>query len=137
MIRYTSDLAGISADHLQGFFEGWINPPSPETHLALLAHSDYVVLARDEENGNVVGFVTAIGDGILSAYIPFLEVLSSYRGQGIGRELMRRMLERLGDFYMVDLLCDPELQPFYARLGMSPAAGMLLRNYDRQSGRGH
>jgi len=136
MIRYTSDLAGIRADHLQGFFEGWINPPSPQTHLALLAHSDYVVLARDGEIGNVVGFVTAIGDGILSAYIPFLEVLPSSRGQGVGRELMRRMLERLGDFYMVDLLCDPELQPFYARLGMSPATGMMLRNYDRQSGRG-
>ena len=44
------------------------------------------------------------------------------------------MLERLGDLYMVDLLCDAELQPFYARFGMRPAVGMLRRNYARQSG---
>ncbi len=32
------------------------------------------------------------------------------------------------------MLCDPDLQPFYARLGLRPATGMLLRNYDRQAG---
>ena len=25
------------------------------------------------------------------------------------------MLSRLDEFYMVDLVCDPELEPFYAR----------------------
>lgn len=43
------------------------------------------------------------------------------------------MLARLADHYMVDLLCDPELQPYYQRLGMRPASVMLLRNYERQS----
>jgi GNAT superfamily N-acetyltransferase len=57
-----------------------------------------------------------------------------YRGRGIGTELMRRMLDTLRALYMIDLLCDPELQPFYARLGMRPATGMLVRNYDRQAG---
>ena len=38
-------------------------------------------------------------------------------------------------FEMVDLLCDRELQGFYQRHGMMPASGMMLRNYDRQSGR--
>jgi hypothetical protein len=46
---------------------------------------------------------------------------------------VRRMFARLAHLYMVDLLCDPELQPFYERLGMRPASGMLLRNYARQS----
>ena len=126
--------AGITAGQLGGFFEGWPNPPSPETHLRLLAQSDYVVLAVDDESGHVVGFVTVVSDGVLSAYIPLLEVLPAYRTAGVGSELMRRMLEQLGDLYMVDLLCDPELQPFYARFGMRPAVGMLRRTYERQSG---
>lgn len=54
--------------------------------------------------------------------------------RGIGQELTRRMLERLGHLYMIDLLCDPELQPFYAKVGMRLAAGMFVRNFDRQSG---
>ena len=134
MITYTDSLEDISASELQGFFVGWPNPPTPDTHLKLLRSSYEVELAIDEQTSQVVGFITAISDGVLSAYIPFLEVLPSHQGQGIGQELTRRMLEKLSGIYMVDLLCDAELQDFYARLGMQPARGMMLRNYDRQSG---
>ncbi len=134
MILYTDALDGITPDHLRGFFVGWPNPPSPETHLRLLAGSDHVLLAIDRASDRVVGFVTAITDGVLAAYIPHLEVLPEHQGRGIGTELMRRMLAKLDAFYMIDLLCDPDLQPFYARLGMRPVPGMAVRNYDRQSG---
>ncbi len=134
MITYTDSAAAITPDHLTGFFVGWPNPPSPETHLRLLHESDHVVLAVDDAANRVVGFVTAISDGVLSAYVPHLEVLPDYQGQGIGTQLMRRIVARLDRLYMVDLLCDPELQPFYARLGMRPATGMLIRNYHRQAG---
>ncbi len=90
MISYTDSLTGIEATNLRGFFVGWPNPPSPETHLRLLQNSDHIVLAVDEETGNAVGFITAISDGVLSAYIPCLEVLPAYRGRGIGQELVRR-----------------------------------------------
>jgi len=134
MIFFTASTADITAGNLCGFFDGWPNPPSTETHLALLANSAEVVLAVDDESGDVVGFVQAISDGILSAYIPLLEVLPAYRGRGIGSELMRRMLDRLKGLYMVDVTCDPELQPFYARLGMKPASAMMIRRYERQCG---
>ena len=133
MIAYTDSVENVTAENLKGFFVGWPNPPSPEMHLKLIAKSDHVVLAVDEETNNVVGFVTAISDGVLSAYIPLLEVLPAYKGRGIGKELVQRMLEKLSGLYMVDLLCDPELQPFYERFGMKPAFGMMLRNYERQS----
>jgi predicted N-acetyltransferase YhbS len=81
----------------------------------------------------VIGFITAISDGISCAYIPHLEVLPAYQGQGIGSELVQRMLAKLRQLYMIDLVCDPELQPFYARLGFQPWTAMVLRNHDRQS----
>lgn len=133
-ITFTDSARGIRAENLQGFFVGWANPPSPETHLQLLKNSDHIVLALDNETGNVIGFITAISDGVLSACLPFLEVLPAYQGRGIGRELARRMLEKLHGLYMVDLLCEPELQSFYARFGMRKASGMMIRNYQRQSG---
>jgi ribosomal protein S18 acetylase RimI-like enzyme len=134
MITYTYSLENIAADQLQGFFVGWPNPPTPETHLRLLRGSDAVVLAVDDQTGQVVGFITAISDGVLAAYIPLLEVLPAYQGQGIGTELARRMLGHLRQFYMVDVICDPTVQPFYARLGMQPYSGMIRRHYDRQNG---
>jgi ribosomal protein S18 acetylase RimI-like enzyme len=133
MITYTSSLADVTSDHLQGgFFAGWPNPPSPDAHYQILASSAEIVLARLAD-GTVVGFMTAISDGISCAYIPHLEVLPEYQGQGIGLELVRRMLEKLRHLYMIDLVCDPSLQPFYERLGMRAVVGMVRRNHDRQS----
>lgn len=117
---------GVEPGDLAGFFEGWPTPPSPERHLALLRGSSRVILAEDE--GRIVGFVTAISDGVLAAYIPLLEVRREWRGKGVGSELVRRMLAALDGCYMVDVVCDPDLIPFYERFGLVPLAGMGWRN---------
>lgn len=127
MIEYQDSLDGIEAGRLQGFFVGWWYPPSPEKHLQLLAGSEYIVLARDSASGAVVGFITALTDGVQSGYIPLLEVLPGYQGQGIGSELMRRMLQKLQHLPNVDLLSDPDVVPFYEQFGMQPAEGMVIR----------
>jgi GNAT superfamily N-acetyltransferase len=136
-IAYRTSIDGVTPAMLDGFFEGWTAPPSSEDHLRILAGSDHVVLAIDEEGGQVVGFVTAIADGVRGAFIPLLEVLPDWRGRGVGTALMRAMLARLDDYSAIDLTCDPELQPFYARLGLQPSVGMCLRAYDRPPRRGN
>jgi ribosomal protein S18 acetylase RimI-like enzyme len=134
MIHYRDSLEGITADKLRGFFVGWLNPPSPETHLQILRRSDAIVLAIDDDEERVVGFITAISDGILSAYIPLLEVLPEYRGRGIGTELVRRMLRKLEGLYMVDLCTKEDLAPFYERLGFRAMVGMAIRRPEYQEG---
>lgn len=130
MIEYRNSAEGLLVEQLQnGFFDGWPHPPSAEKHLQLLHNSAHVWLAVDTSTNHVVGFINAISDGVLSAYIPLLEVVPAYKGRGIGRELTQRMLNTLRELYMVDLLCDPNLQPFYQKLGMLPSTGMLVRNY--------
>ena len=126
-IEYTTALEGLEAAHLHGFFEGWPKRPSPARHVEILRGSYRVVLAREQGDPRVVGFVNAISDGVLYAFVPLLEVLPTQRGQGIGSELVRRLFDELAGFYAVDLMCDPELQPFYERLGMQPAVGMVIR----------
>jgi len=135
MIRYAEAVGEITPAQLQGFFIGWPNPPSPETHLEILRRAFKVELAIDGDTGQVVGFINAVGDGILAAYLPLLEVLPAYQGRGIGTELVRRMMECLKEFYMVDLICDPELKTFYERFGMFSRVGMAWRNFEWQSGR--
>ncbi|WP_124728377.1 GNAT family N-acetyltransferase [Staphylospora marina] len=133
-MRYTTSLEGILPEHLDGgFFDGWPNKPTPEVHLKILRGSWKVVLAVDEDSGKVAGFINAVSR-ILSAYIPLLEVLPQYRNRGIGTQLVQLMLDELNMLYMVDLLCDESLRPFYEKLGMKPATGMMIRNYKRQSG---
>lgn len=135
MIKYTDSIDGVSEGQLTGFFVGWPNPPSPRTHLRILDGSDAVELAIESDTGRVVGFMNAITDGVLCVYFPLLEVLPDFQQKGIGSELTRRMLERFKDLYMVDLLCDTSVQPFYERFGIKPATAAALRQFEYQSGR--
>lgn len=134
MLEYRTDLEDISPDHLEGFFVGWPSHPDEATHLRLLDNSYAIALAVDTDSGDVVGFANAISDGVLSAYIPLLEVLPDWQGRGIGSRLIEVLVDQLDDLYMIDLCCDPELEAFYNPLGFQRAVGMLKRNYDRQTG---
>ncbi len=134
MIKYINSFEHITEDKLKGFFVDWPNPPSTRRHLDLLIKSDYFWLAIDEQTGDVIGFITAISDQVLSAYIPFLEVLPEYKSRRIGSKLVALMLESLKDHYMVDLVCDEELVNFYKQFNMFKTQGMILRNYEKQSG---
>jgi GNAT superfamily N-acetyltransferase len=130
-IRYTDSLTGIASDMLAGFFEGWRVPPSQEKHLRILRGSGHVILAVDDTCARVVGYITAITDGCNSAFIPLLEVIPAYRRQGIGGELVTRMLHALRDYPCIDLTCYTELQPFYEKFGMQKSTGMVVRDYTR------
>jgi GNAT superfamily N-acetyltransferase len=134
MIIYKNSTKGIKPEQLKDFFVGWTHQPSNETHLQILQNSAFVILAIDDRTEQVIGFINAISDKILSAYIPLLEVLPEYRKQGIGKELIKRMLDELSNLYMIDLCCDETLKPFYKKLGLSPMPAMGKRNYEFQKG---
>jgi ribosomal protein S18 acetylase RimI-like enzyme len=134
-IFYIDSVAAVKPAQLAGFFVGWPNPPSAATHLKILQNSDEVILALDSSTGQVVGFMNALSDGVLMAYLPLLEVLPEYQDRGIGTELIRRMLSRLEKLYAVDVVCDEDLVGFYERFNFKSGRGMMLRDYHNQSGK--
>jgi len=127
MIIYCGSIADISVRQLKGFFVGWKNPLTPEQHYELLCSSDHFVVAVDENSNQIVGFITALSDGVCTSFIPLLEVLPEYKNMGIGTRLVELILSKLQDIPNVDLMCDPELQPFYKRFNMHKSTGMILR----------
>lgn len=120
---------GLAPSQLTGFFAGWRRPVSPQEHLSILEGSQAVVVALDPTSNRVVGFVTALTDGVLCAHITLLEVLPQYRGRRIGQRLVRRVIERLHSLYAIDVVCDQEVLPFYEKCGMTPAVAALRRSY--------
>jgi ribosomal protein S18 acetylase RimI-like enzyme len=128
---FSTGAANLDPEQLTGFFVGWPNPPGPAGLLRILRAADRVVLALEADR--VIGFCTCITDEIYTAYIPLLEVLPEHQGRGIGSELVKRMIAGLKRCYMIDVCCDPGVVPFYEKLGLTPMAGAVRRNYDRQS----
>jgi predicted N-acetyltransferase YhbS len=126
VIEYQLGLDGIGSRDLRGFFEGWPKAPDATALHRILGASALVVLALD--GSEVVGFVNALSDGELAVYLPLLEVRASHREQGVGTELVRRVLDHFDQAYMIDVVCDAEVAPFYERLGMARLTGMAHRN---------
>ena len=117
-----------------GFFDGWLNPPDKKTHRKILSNSFKSIVAIDDGTNEIIGFINVISDGVLTAYIPFLEVIPEYKGQGIGNKLAKMAMEEFKDFYMIDIICDSELVHFYEKMGMRKSNAMIIRNYESQSG---
>lgn len=125
-ILYSDEVSELTQQDLEGFFVGWANPPTRHQHLRMLQQSTFAIVARDGHR--VVGYLTALSDGVLFACISGLEVLPEYRGKRIGHELVRMALAHFKDIYAVDLVCEPGLQPFYEKLGFAPFPGTCIRN---------
>lgn len=92
---------------------------------AQLVGSRWVVSAW---NGlRLVGFVRAISDGVTNAYVCGLVVDQDYRRQGIGTELMQRLVTgRAGIRW--NLHAAEDAARLYARLGFVPAENMMRRD---------
>lgn len=73
------------------------------------------------QEGECVGFVRAIGDGVLNVYIQDLIVSESYRGHGLARKLMSAILVELArtvpDTATMGLMSVSGLEEFYASFG--------------------
>lgn len=129
-IIYSRDMGDVTEEMLGGFFEGWKKDVSPAAHLQILRSSYRAFVAYDTDINRVVGFITAISDGVLCAYIPLLEVLPSHRGKRVGTWLLRLMRKELGSLYMLDICHDEELTAFYARFEPTGQGhSTLFRNF--------
>ncbi len=111
---------------VEQFFEGWPVKPSQERFEGVLNGSGKVFIAEAE--GLVVGFLAWLTDGALYAFITLLEVVPSYRGRGVGTQLVEAFDAEFRGLYACDLICDPDLVPFYERAGFTPYTAMIKRN---------
>jgi GNAT superfamily N-acetyltransferase len=87
----------------------------PRLVKAAWRQSDLVITAR--VGGRLVGAARGLCDRASTLFVCDLLVHPELRRQGIGSELMRRLVAPYADIYQIVLLTDPETMPFYERLG--------------------
>ena len=111
-------LAGVTGAMLKQFYidADFDNGRTAEQHETAFRNS-VVRLAFDGEQ--LVGAARAITDGVRCAAVFDVCVLPSHRGRGIGRTVMRSLVDGLAGQFVV-LVCDGKLAALYAQVGFRP-----------------
>ncbi len=95
----------------------------------LLAHG--IVLGAWEEK-QLIGFCRAVSDGVYRAYVEDVVVLRTHRGQGIGRQMMDKMMKELSGIEVVSLFCSAKLADYYHGSGFQETKQTVMhRNKSR------
>jgi len=103
---------------------GWANRRNISGIEQMLENSFLTIGAWDDDR--LIGFARVLGDGLYRALIDDVVVDESYRGKGIGTEIMKRLISRLDKVEEVFLRTGTEMIPFYEMLGFTLNRGAMM-----------
>lgn len=111
----------LPLDQLESLYveNTWSSGQKPEQLQRALANSHTLITAWDGRL--LVGLGNAISDGHLVVYFPHLVVRPSHQRQGIGREILTRLLARYEGFHQQVLIADQNAISFYRACGFQRA----------------
>jgi GNAT superfamily N-acetyltransferase len=118
-IAYREKLPGLIAYHQLFETTGWNQAyrSDPDELYGAISSSWYVLSAYD--NDDLVGFGRVISDGVLYALICDLIVRPSYQGQGLGSQLLNKLIEKchLEKIRVIWLFSAKGKSSFYKKFG--------------------
>ena len=78
---------------------GWSSGHFPDKLVIAMKNFETVFTAWDEDK--LVGLVSAMDDGIMTAYVHYLLIRPEYQGMGIGKELVGRIKDHYSDYLRI------------------------------------
>lgn len=108
----------------------WSSADKPDQLYPALLNSHSLITAWSEQQ--LVGLANTISDGHLVVYYPHVVVHPDFHRQGIGLEMVSRLMKRYAGFHQHAVLADAEVVGFYERCGftLSPCPGMWIYDGD-------
>ena len=87
----------------------------PERISKMLKFANLTICAREDDK--LVGIARALTDFCYCYYLSDLAVRKEYQRKGIGKELIKKVQEAIGEETMLLLLSAPEADSYYPHLG--------------------
>lgn len=124
-IAYRFDCDGITTHELEAIFAATdLGGRKGDKIRRAFENSAHCCFAYDGER--LIGTARAISDGEYHAFIYDVAVYPEYQGQGIGRQLVQHLLDRM-PVWRVMLRADEDVQGFYRKHGFELHADVMAR----------
>lgn len=103
----------------------WEDHYSPDELDALIKGSFAFAVAVETSTGKAVGMGRAISDGVSDAWLQDIVVLDEYRRRGVGRAIIKKLLEHCLNRGLgwIGLVAEPGTREFYKPLGFDELPG--------------
>ena len=101
---------------------GWWKESDNQTNVKKLIQGSYAFfVAINPCNGKAVGMGRLLSDGVSDAYIQDLVVLPNYRGYGIGKRLVKKLIDLClsRKISWIGLISEPGQSRFYTHIGFN------------------
>ena len=93
----------------------WSSGNYPEKLVNAMKNSSSVFTAWD--NDKLVGLINVLDDGIMTAYVHYLLIMPEYQHAGIGKKLIKTVVENYKNYLRIILIAyDKEIE-FYKHCG--------------------
>ena len=117
-IVYARELSLSVDDYIRVVGDSTLGPGRPLSDRprleAMLTGANFFVTARLD--GECIGLARGLTDFAWVCYLGDVAVRNGYQGKGVGRSIMLKCKEELGDGVAIALLSMPEAKPFYDSL---------------------
>lgn len=95
---------------------GWKSADYPGQLFSSITNSETVVSARNSRS-ELIGLMTAVSDGGMNVFFPYLLVNPRYQGRGAGKNIVEIMLGKYIGTYRKILICSTANVEFYKKCG--------------------
>jgi len=125
-----------STDEIVKLYEagGWWRENYDRSVIPMIIKGSYVfAVAADKKNKKAVAMGRVLSDGVSDAYIQDLVVLPEHRGIGVGRCLVKKLLDHCFSqgIRWVALIAEPKQSFFYEKLGFETMKGYVPMKYKK------
>ena len=103
----------------------WEEHYDPDGLDALIKGSFAFAIAVDAPTGLAIGMGRALSDGVSDAWLQDIVVLDAYRKRGVGRAIIKKLLEhcQAKGLTWIGLVAEPGSKEFYKPLGFETLPG--------------
>ncbi|MDT3960090.1 GNAT family N-acetyltransferase [Staphylococcus kloosii] len=130
-VNFTYDFDASNVPKMKAIYQsnGWTSHTEDNINTIFKA-STHVVIAKVDEK--VIGFARALSDGVYNAAIYDVVVDKNYHKYGIGREIVEKLIDRIGEVSCIHLIATTKHTTFYKRIGFRTlTTGMAVYQQER------